>query len=335
MENFSLERSVLADLEVAGQQDSNSSNNRDIILAPEAQEKQDSTSTLLRGKPDAYYNLASVLIRPEDSRWQMEYETMPVNIRIFMETTKNSREDAKFPHCIGSMSSILPPFPQEKYMGMWYERIKSCVEEEAHQEHCSNDMEYAGKDRINDTDYRLSNKAVAIHSQWQELPSKIQDYNQHLRLLQEIETEILILGNRIPLLTGIMAVLRRVRKADKAYANLQVYRLQSVPEYKRHDMLYPNVNNYRLLCLRSLESKVIHYLVQVMKTILDGQGQIQKEVLYESTLWKSEYFKILVWDGMANVALMANITFYTTNYSFIEHCTSNVNRDNPTFRQYF
>jgi len=198
MENFSLERSVLADLEVAGQQDSNSSNNRDIILAPESQEigtnmedttplnsqhnsLQDSTSTLLRGKPDAYYNLASVLIRPEDSRWQMEYETMPVNIRIFMETTKNSREDAKFPHCIGSMSSILPPFPQEKYMGMWYERIKSCVEEEAHQEHCSNDMEYAGKDRINDTDYRLSNKAVAIHSQWQELPSKIQDYNQHLR----------------------------------------------------------------------------------------------------------------------------------------------------------
>ena len=104
------------------------------------------------------------------------------------------------------------------------------------------------------------------------------------------------MGNRIPL-TGIMAVLRRVRKADKAYANLQVYRLQSVSEYKRHDMLYPNVNNYRLLCLRSLENKVIHYLVQVMKTILDEQGQIHKEMLYESTLWKSEYFKILVWHG--------------------------------------
>jgi hypothetical protein len=69
-----------------------------------------------------------------------------------------------------------------------------------------------------------------------------------------------------------------------------------------------------------------------MKTILDGQGQTQKEVLYESTLWKSEYFKMLVWDGMANAALMANITFYPTNYSFIEQCTSNVSRDNPTFR---
>ncbi len=107
---------------------------------------QESTATpslraLDRRKPDDYYTLASVLICPEDPRWQKEYETMPVNIRIFMETTKNSREDAKFPLCIGSMSSILPPFPQEKYMGMWYERIKSCVEEEAHQEHCSNDMD--------------------------------------------------------------------------------------------------------------------------------------------------------------------------------------------------
>jgi hypothetical protein len=38
---------------------------------------------------------------------------------------------------------------------------------------------------------------------------------------------------------------------------------------------------------------------------------------------------------MANVALMANLTFYPTRYSFIEQCTSNVNRDNPIFRQHF
>ncbi len=71
MENFSLERSVLADLEVVRQQDPNNNNIRDIILAPEAQEigtnmedntplnsqhnnLQESTSILLRGKPDEY-----------------------------------------------------------------------------------------------------------------------------------------------------------------------------------------------------------------------------------------------------------------------------------------
>ena len=186
MEDFGLERSVLGDLNIE-QDQAHQNSNQDMESALEPPENESnmvsitpsrsqddmlqesatrqSSIVLTRGKPDDYYTLSSVLIRPEDARLQREYEQMPVNIRIFMETTKNSREEAKFPHCIGSMASILPPFPHEKFMGMWYERVKSCVEEEAHQEHCSNDMDYAGKDRINDADYRLANKVVAIHSQ--------------------------------------------------------------------------------------------------------------------------------------------------------------------------
>ena len=57
--------------------------------------------------------------------------------------------------------------------------------------------------------------------------------------------------------------------------------------------------------------------------------------VYQDRVWLSEYFKILVWDSMTDVALLANRNFYPSLYPFIKHCTSNITRNNPTFRKNF
>ena len=290
-----------------------------------------------RGLSENGVPIASVMISPQQERWAQVYENVSSEMQRFMETVVAEPEEERFPFNIGGSNQFRPPYPSADFMGNWYERVKSCNDPETHLEHVSNDAEYRGCERINDNYYRLANKSVAVISQLQNYPTRTEDVKAWKKF-KEKEIELFILANKLPILVGLLALLIRLKRADVQYTNLQTYRQQSVLEHQRNDMLYPNANPYRHLCLKTLQVYIINLIIPIPENIFHEDGSLNIVFMgdvYQDSLWASEYFKIMVWDAMADVAILANRNFYPSLYPFIEHCTSNIARDNPTFRKNF
>jgi len=293
--------------------------------------------TEARGLSENGVPIAAVMISPGQERWTQVYENVSSEMQQFMEKIIAEPEEERFPFNIGGLHRFRPPYPSSEFMGNWYERVKSCNDPETHLEHVSNDAEYRGCERLIDNYYRLANKSVAVISQLQNYPTRAEDVKAWKKF-KDKEVELFILANKIPMLVGLLALLMRLKRADNQYTSLQTYRQQSVLEHQRNDMLYPNANPYRHLCLKTLQIYIINLVVYVPENIFHEDGRINMVLMgdvYQDRVWSSEYFKILVWDSMADVALLANRNFYPSLYPFIEHCTSNIARDNPTFRKNF
>ena len=97
----------------------------------------------------------------------------------------------------------------------------------------------------------------------------------------------------------------------------------------------PPAEEYRWRCTRYLEIEIIRILLSYVQKANEFGMIVANGSIGSSDLWDSQSFRVLIWESIANVAMLSSELFLTSSYPFIEAYTSNVGQFRPMLRKHF
>jgi hypothetical protein len=285
----------------------------------------------MEGTPDDEFSIEEMVILPDTDLWHHYRADAWGIMDTFMSKVESSSQDDNFPFLILSAELHLsPPTPAKEMQSRIYDRVLSCLELKDHPGSKAKSNRVLGDNNVDEKSYKLSHVAVHIVSQLQ----MVADDANYATSYQKFTTErknILIFGNQNVILVGLMGVLLQLQRTSSQLQQMKVERIRS---FVSEDPL-PPAEEYRLLCTRYIEVEILRVLLRYVQKVSEFGFIVANGTIELSDLWGSDSFRILIWDSVANAAMLSNKLFLTSNYPFIEAYTSNVGRYRPMLRKHF
>jgi len=247
-----------------------------------------------------------------------------------------SRDLTCFPETMLTLWNHPPPVDKRLQMN-WCDLVMSFVNPDMHPEAISQGPAYYGRGRIPDKEFRLANKCVAMVTQLQQFPG-IDEYEKEVTRSSKFAMQATMLGSQHPTMIALMIMDKELTKVFQTYDSYlrMMYRVKKTHDPTIIQDPYPMSSRYQRRCVAFIHQEVLKLIRKTVTRYVSTTGKLSYKNLQDEMLFKSEYFKITIWNNIANAALEADVDFVLDNTNTgILNYTSNLLRDGFQYRHNF
>ena len=117
---------------------------------------------------------------------------------------------------------------------------------------------------------------------------------------------------------GLLGVLKQLKRTSYQLDEMKTVRIGAAEVWSGNENPWCQTEEYRLTCTRFLEIEIIQLLLRYVQKVHEFGLQVANDTIITSRLWRSDSFKIMVWEALTNAGMMASQLFVTSTYPFIE-----------------